>query len=148
MITVKNYREATLDLKIPNELQAGHEYTLSYLDLYECKRSLAEANKILKELKRPELPYNIEISEVIDAHIASLNAAIDSSKSKAKPTKKTSTQNPEIAEWQEAIDALKELIEIGGTYSEIAEWQEAIDALKELIDMESGSMGRLPTFRY
>lgn len=135
MITVKNYREATFDLKIPTELQAGHEYTLSYLDLYDRKMSLAEANKILKELNRPELPYNVEVSDVIDAHIAALNAAMNGG-SKSKPAAKKSTpKNPEIAEWREAIESLQMLIDLGGSPAELTEWQEAVESLKMLMSL-------------
>lgn len=134
MITVKNYLEATLDLRIPSELQAGHEYTLSYLDLYDEKMSLEEANRILRELGREELPYNVEISDVIDAHIAALNAAMNGG-SKSKPAAQKSAAKTETAEWREAIESLQMLIDLGGSPAEIAEWREAVESLKMLMQI-------------
>jgi hypothetical protein len=52
----------------------------------------------------------------------------------AEPT--TTTESPEIAEWTEAIETLKMLIEVGGSAKDIAEWNEAVETLDMLIDTQ------------
>lgn len=135
MITVQNYREATESITVPAELQAGHEYTLSYLDLYDQKMSLEEANELLAQMGREPLPYNVEVSDVIDAHIAALNSAVNGGNKAKSTVKKSKALSPEVAEWKEAIETLQMLIDEGaGGKSDIAAWKEAIETLQMLID--------------
>jgi hypothetical protein len=49
---------------------------------------------------------------------------------------KTTTESPEIAEWTEATETLKMLIEVGGSAKDIAEWNEAVETLDMLIDTQ------------
>ncbi len=53
----------------------------------------------------------------------------------AEPTP-TKTESPEIAEWTEATETLKMLIEVGGSANDIAEWNEAVETLDMLIDTQ------------
>lgn len=46
------------------------------------------------------------------------------------------TESPEIAEWTEATETLKMLIEVGGSANDIAEWNEAVETLDMLIDTQ------------
>jgi hypothetical protein len=55
---------------------------------------------------------------------------------KGVETTPTPTESPEIAEWTEATETLKMLIEVGGNAKDIAEWNEAVETLDMLIDTQ------------
>lgn len=53
----------------------------------------------------------------------------------AEPTA-TTTESSDVAEWTEATETLKMLIEVGGNAKDIAEWKEAVETLDMLIDTQ------------
>jgi hypothetical protein len=50
--------------------------------------------------------------------------------------KPTTTESSDVAEWKEATETLKMLIDVGGNAKDIAEWKEAVETLDMLIDTQ------------
>jgi hypothetical protein len=53
-----------------------------------------------------------------------------------KGAEPTPTESSDVAEWTEATETLKMLIEVGGNAKDIAEWNEAVETLDMLIDTQ------------